>query len=292
MRPMLVVGAGPAGVSAACSLSAAGVKVVLVDRHAGAGGAVWHYGGHTASFGGLNLGGAEIRAFLHQRILEAKRDYGLEVIFESKVQGLHEDEFSIVWDERVFSGAILTVGARPNSMDLHRPESGIFVGPGKILESQVVAKKSVAVLGGGDNAMENAWRMQREGARVVVFSRRLPRGFDGSGASGGLYLGALQAGVEVVIDPDYRQMGRSVLSFGREYEFDLMSVLYGFVSRSDLWWDCPLRWRQGDGVMQVSSRIVLAGDVCRHGGDRSLDSAWEDGVACAKWTRSHLLGVD
>lgn len=272
MQRYLVIGAGPAGVAAACVLAGLGRRVTLVDQFDGVGGASLFYGGHLVKF------------MFSRAIQDGVNTGRLELKLGVKVEALQPHEDGVHWRGDRFDRVIFAVGARPRGRHLHRPREGILVGAGHLLECTPVRGLRVAVLGGGDNAMENACRMAYAGARVSVFSRSRPHGLRelASKSSRALFEAAMEAGVRVVYPFDYILEGRSVWYENTVEKFDKVSVLYGYAPRTDLWEGFEPKQALENGVLQVGERMLVIGDACRGDGDRSLDLAWRDGLGLAR----------
>src|SRR5699024_1905893 len=70
---------------------------------------------------------------------------------------------------------VLASGVRPRTLPGHAPGAappGVLVGPGRHVMAHNFRGQKVAVLGGGDNAFENAlYAMKRGAAGVTVFAR-------------------------------------------------------------------------------------------------------------------------
>lgn len=284
MQRYLVIGAGPSGVAASCILADSGAAVTLVDQSDGIGGACRFYGGHLAKFMKWDLPGEQLQRVLGRGIWERIGAGRLTLKLGTKVEGLQFQEGGVLWQGERYEGVVFAVGARPRARHLHCPGEGVLVGAGHRLECTPVMGRRVAVLGGGDNAMENACRMAYAGARVSVFSRSIPHGLrkSASESSRALFEAAIEAGVHMVYPFDYVLEGRSVRYQGTVERFDKVSVLYGYAARDDLWGHLAHRQKLGGGVLQVGDRMLVIGDACRGDGERSLDLAWQDGLSVVR----------
>lgn len=284
MQRYLVIGAGPAGVAAACVLAGLGRRVTLVDQFDGVGGASRFYGGHLAKCMKWDLPGEQLQRVFAPAIQDGVKTGRLELRLGVKVEALQPHEDGVHWQGERFERVIFAVGARPRARHLHCPREGILVGAGHLLECTPVHGLRVAVLGGGDNAMENACRMAYAGARVSVFSRSRPHGLreSASESSRALFEAAMEAGVRMVYPFDYILEGRSVRYENTVEKFDKVSVLYGYAPRTDLWEGFEPKQALEDGVLQVGERMLVIGDACRGDDNRSVDLAWKDGLSLAR----------
>lgn len=178
VRDVVIVGAGPAGVSCAVWLARLGFKPVLLEASHRVGGLCLDHpfsDGWNATL--PEMTGPEVARNL-ARSLDLAR---VVPRFGSAVSKIQSAEGC--WDVDV-QGAdaplsaghvVLATGVRarglPGSGDATLPE-GVLVGPGTAIVDQDFNNKRVAVLGGGDNAFENALYALQHGAREVkVFAR-------------------------------------------------------------------------------------------------------------------------
>lgn len=181
----IIIGAGPAGASCAVWLSLLGFKPVIVDRAKVIGGLSalnpfqdpWNV---TAP----NLTGEEVSQQM-KRSLESAR---VPVLLDQAVKDIQrvEDIESETPLFRVFFGeeyalvgrnVVIATGVRhkrPPQMPegKHYPE--ILLGPGKHVYMHDFVMKKVAVLGGGDNAFENAvYALDRGVKSVDIYARSI-----------------------------------------------------------------------------------------------------------------------
>lgn len=182
-----VIGGGPAGVSCAVWLARLGLKPVLIEASDALGGLCRHNpfsdqwnaslpnmtGQQVAENLALSLGQAGVPTLLScpvDRVASKGKGFA--------VSGAGMDE---IWARYV----VLATGVRARSLDQGEqdtlgsgaPQSlaaGVLVGPGQHVVEQDFKGKRVAVLGGGDNAFENALYAMEHGALDVhLYARSL-----------------------------------------------------------------------------------------------------------------------
>ncbi len=170
----IVVGAGPAGVSCAVWLVRLRFNPVLVDAADAVGGLCrinpfmddWN-----ASLPGVN--GLQVADNLSKSLAQTKVEYRLKWPVQTvrtcasgfEVLGLNND---------VLKGRylVLATGVKARGLSNALPNPRVLVGPGRHVANFDFTNQRVAVLGGGDNAFENALFVLEKGARnVQVFAR-------------------------------------------------------------------------------------------------------------------------
>lgn len=180
----LIIGGGPAGVSCAVWLARLGFRPALLEARAQLGGLCrdnpfldeWNAslpgmtGPQVADNLALSLAQAKVPVWLASAVSSvAPADYGFEVTGQTQ---------SSPWRARHI---VLATGVRARPMAtpdgsaavLPSPE-GVLVGPGAHIVAQDFKGKRVAVLGGGDNAFENALYAAEHGADSVhVYARSI-----------------------------------------------------------------------------------------------------------------------
>ncbi len=178
MRPeLLVVGAGPCGVSAALWARSLGLEVRVLDRAPAAGGQLGQIHFHPLNFAGAIEGeGPAIAARLGRQLEEADIEvrYGVEA--SSLAAG--EPAVTTAGGERVEAAAILiATGVRRRILDVpgERELEGRGVSYSATQDRVRFAGQDVVVVGGGDAAFENALLLGAVGCRVTLVVRGAPR---------------------------------------------------------------------------------------------------------------------
>lgn len=161
-KRVLVVGAGPAGLSCAYQLARRGHKVVIFEAGPLAGG-MMHFG---------------IPAYrLPRHILEAEvariQDLGVEIVFNHKVEDLGAEMAS-----GGFDAAFVAVGAHlGKKTDIPARDAGKIFDAVSFLKSVELGEapklgRRVAVYGGGNTAMDAARVARRLGVEPLIIYRR------------------------------------------------------------------------------------------------------------------------
>jgi len=225
----IIVGAGPAGVSCAVWLARLGFAPALVDAADAVGGLcrnnpfedTWNVslpgvtGDQVAQNLARSLQMAGVTPFLQWPVRAVlPQDGGGFLVQGQTGKPVLESRFVVLASGVLARGLS---GYRPLSDDPGEPWPGVLVGPGQRIASQDFAGQRVAVLGGGDNAFENAlFALDRGAQSVKVFARtvRAQQQFVNRLPAGALVNGSCQ------VDPVLRRVNDS--------EFDLILVLYGW----------------------------------------------------------------
>lgn len=173
MKDLIIVGGGPAGLSAGIYAGRAKLDVLLLEKGAPGGLAattetIENYPGFPAGIGGAEL--------MVQMLAQAQR-LGLAVdsanVEEVSCSGRH---FMLKTEDGVFSSraVILATGAEPEL--LHVPGETELRGRGvsycATCDGAFFREKTVAVVGGGDAAVEEAVFLTRFAQKVLLIHRR------------------------------------------------------------------------------------------------------------------------
>jgi thioredoxin reductase len=184
----LIVGGGPAGVSCAVWLARLGFSAALLEAHDEVGGLClinpfldeWNAtlpamtGPQVAQQLTLSLERAKVPVWRGCKVTEARMAGDTsDVSFEVSAQGRAQP-----WKARHL---VLATGVRARPLPGGQNEEvagnamqGVLVGPGTHIVAQDFGGKRVAVLGGGDNAFENALYAHERGASVThLYARNI-----------------------------------------------------------------------------------------------------------------------
>jgi thioredoxin reductase (NADPH) len=169
---LLIVGAGPCGVSAALWARSLGLTPLLLERDARAGGQLL-----SVHFAPINVAGAPAveGTSLASRLGDQLVELGVEVRYGAEVAALEKNALRLAGGERLAAEALLIAsGVRrrrlgvPGELDLE--------GRGVTFQDRArLAGQDVAVIGGGDAAFENALLLAAAGCRVTLVVRGVPR---------------------------------------------------------------------------------------------------------------------
>ena len=171
---ILIVGGGPAGLTAATYARRAGKSVLVIEKNAFGGQITWSP--KVENFPGfVSVSGAE----LGDKLLEQAMEQGAEVeLDEVTAVSVRPDGIKTVACDSgaVFEGRALiaAVGARPRMLGLAREEE--LVGNGvcfcAVCDGAFYAGKDVAVNGGGNSALQDALLLSEKCRRVYLIHRR------------------------------------------------------------------------------------------------------------------------
>ncbi len=173
MYDIIVIGGGPAGLTAATYACRAGKRVLVIEKNAFGGQITWSP--RVENFPGfLSVTGTE----LGDKLLEQAMEQGSEVELE-EVTAISPEGKS--WHVSCESDAsfeakavILAAGAKPRMLGIEREEE--LVGSGvcycAVCDGAFYAGKPVAVCGGGNSALQDALLLSESCSRVYLVHRR------------------------------------------------------------------------------------------------------------------------
>ena len=173
MYDILIIGGGPAGLTAATYACRAGKSVLVIEKNAFGGQITWSP--KVENFPGfLSVSGVE----LGDKLLEQAMEQGAEVELDAVTALERSGEGFLA---RTESGAdfaartvILATGARPRSLGLPREEE--LVGSGvcycAVCDGAFYKGRPVAVNGGGNSALQDALLLSESCSKVYLIHRR------------------------------------------------------------------------------------------------------------------------
>ncbi len=210
-----IVGAGPAGISAAVQLKKEGIPFTLFEKGR-PGGLLWYANRVDNLLGHRGKSGKEICLLFGDHL----REMGIAIEF-TEVNSIEMTGNRFMVNGRDFSHVILATGSSPNKVAI--PGALYFIEEVKGLDG-----KRLLILGGGDLAYDNALRAANAGADVTIARRGEP------GANMMLLEEARPAGIREIINE-----GSGILSHGDHYQlgdggYDLLAVFIGRSPNRDL----------------------------------------------------------
>ncbi len=173
MYDIIIIGGGPAGLTAATYARRAGKSVLVIEKHAFGGQITWSP--KVENFPSvISISGVE----LGDRLLEQAMEHGAEVELD-EVTGVSLD--GDIKRVRVESGEeysaralIIATGARPRPLGIAREEE--LVGSGvcycAVCDGAFYKNCSVAVNGGGNSALQDAMLLSEKCEKVYLVHRR------------------------------------------------------------------------------------------------------------------------
>lgn len=218
----VIVGGGPAGASCALWLKRLGLTPVVLEASDAVGGLA-----HTNPFEDHwiavlpDVTGHDVARNIARSLTDAGVDFRVNRRVETIRRTLGGFEANGPGDSTI-AGANLVIasGVRARSLPgvAHSDRfEGVLIGPGGQIARQDFAGKSVAILGGGDNALENYGYVRERGARDAHIYARSVRGqvqWLNRVRTADLHLG------DYAVEPASRRVN------GRRY--DLILVFYGW----------------------------------------------------------------
>jgi thioredoxin reductase len=179
---LAIVGAGPAGLSAAIEAANAGVRVVLIDENQKAGGQLFKqihkfFGSraHYAGVRGIDIG---------QNLLEEVEQSGTEVLLDSVVWGIFGDHtLGIIHDGKnsrlKADNILLATGAMENALVFPGWTLAGVMGAGAIQTMvnvhRVLPGRRVLMVGSGNVGLIVSYQLLQAGAEVVAIVEAAPK---------------------------------------------------------------------------------------------------------------------
>jgi thioredoxin reductase (NADPH) len=170
-RDIVIVGAGPAGVSGALWARSLGLSVTVLEADAEPGGQLHHVHFEMKNFPGSLPGTGRALA---ERMRDQLAD--VEVRYRATAAGLEPKTpaVQLVGGDSIAARAVLIAsGARKRTLDVPgaRELEGRGVSDSATRDRQALAGEEVLVVGGGDAAFENALLLAEVGCRVTIAVR-------------------------------------------------------------------------------------------------------------------------
>jgi len=170
---VIIIGGGPAGLTAALYAARGGLKVLILEEGAPGGQAaltdkIENYPGFPQGISGIEL----MQKFVEQAKsfgTEIKMGHVLRVEFEGEEKKIYVGE-----DAYKTPAVILATGAKPKSLGVRGEKR--FLGRGvsycATCDGAFFKDKKVAVIGGGDSALEEAIFLTHFAKEVIIIHRR------------------------------------------------------------------------------------------------------------------------
>ena len=179
---MIVVGAGPAGLSAAIEAAKCGVKPIVFDENARPGGQLFK---QIHKFFGSKEHKAKIRGFkIGEELLAEAEKYGVEVVLNATVVGLYPDkEITVKIGEEIkhFKGdsILIATGASENMVNFKGWTLPGVIGAGAAQTMMnlhhILPGKRVLMLGSGNVGLVVSFQLMQAGCEVVALCDAAPR---------------------------------------------------------------------------------------------------------------------
>ena len=184
---VVIVGAGPAGLSAALTAQATGLSYVVLEKEPGIGGSLLHYPRRkmvlTQPVPLEPWGELRREEYLKEDLVELLEsmvnDTGLKIRFGA---GLHSIEHS--GEEWVLHShtdlirarsVVLALGRRGEPRKLGVPGEDLSKVMYRLIDAESYQQERILVVGGGDSAAEAALGLARQTSNEIVLSYRKPK---------------------------------------------------------------------------------------------------------------------
>ena len=291
MVDIIVIGGGPAGLTAAVYARRAGKSVLVLEKDALGGQITWspkveNYPAVPA-VSGMDLG---------NRMAEQAMDMGAEVEIDEVLRiedfGSHKRVYGSFGTEYDARAVILAAGAKPRKLGLKREDElvGSGVGYCAVCDGAFFKGQAVAVNGGGNSALQDAVLLSDLCSRVYLVHRR--DSFRGEEALVNLLRG--KENVEFVLNAvitelkgDSELSGITVEQDGMQREIPVSGLFVAIGHEPDLaaFADFLDRDAQGyavsdEGCLTKTEGFFVAGD-CRRKKIRQVTTAAADGAVAA-----------
>ena len=174
---LLIVGAGPAGVSAALWAQTLGLSTLVLEAESSAGGQLHHIHQSLANLVGAAGGDGPALA---RSVAAQLAESGVGVRYGVAAAGLEPDSPAVrsnVGERFAASAVLVATGVRRRRLEVpgERPLEGRGVASSATQERARFAGEEVVVAGGGDGAFENALLLAEVGCAVTIAVRHAPR---------------------------------------------------------------------------------------------------------------------
>lgn len=185
---ILIIGAGPAGLSAALTAKHHGLNFVIIDQQ-GAGGTILQYPRKKVVmtrpveiplYGWLNKSEYSKEELLD--IWEAiQQDHDIKVKVGEKLENIEKADngFKVLTQQNTYFArkVILSLGRRGTPRKLNIPGEDLPKVMYKLMDAETYQNENILVVGGGDSAVESAMGLARQKGNKVTISYRKAKFF-------------------------------------------------------------------------------------------------------------------
>lgn len=272
---LLIVGAGPAGVSAALWAQTFGIRARVIDRAERPGGQLHMVHFHPAELPGIAGGtGPEIAATLASQL--AGTGIAFQGGADAAAMAVHGNEVTVTtMDGSHHRANALLVATGLRRRRLGVPGENELSGRGVSYSARLVREQlkgaDVVVVGGGDGAFENAWLLTAVGCRVTVLVRAHPsaRPEFRARAASDPSIRVLEGATVVALEGDSRLERVRISHEGRTLDLPARGVVIKIGMTPNAEW-CSGLERDRDGYVVADARgrtsraqVWAAGDIAR-----------------------------
>ena len=293
MYDIVIVGGGPAGLTAAIYARRANKSVLILEKNAFGGQIV--YSPKVENYPGFeSVSGSELADKLVSHVLAQGADVEVETVSEIRVEG---DKRVVLTEEGSAyecRAVIIANGARHRHLGLPNEEK--FIGDGisfcAVCDGAFYKNKTVALVGGGNSALQEAILLSETCKKVYVIQnldfltgeKRLQEILS-KRANVEIVTGTVIA--EISDTPEFSKIVTRRVSDGalRELELDGMFVAIGLVPENGAFsalaeLDSVGYFAVGEDCTTKTAGVFVSGD-CRTKGVRQVSTATADGAVAA-----------
>lgn len=293
MYDIVIVGAGPAGLTAAVYARRAGKSVLLLDK--GAFGGQITFSPKVENYPGFeSVSGTELADRMVEQVLSQGADVEVESVVEVKDLGKEKTVVTEEGNEYSCRAVILACGAKHRHLGLENEEK--FIGEGisfcAVCDGAFYKNKTVALIGGGNSALQEAILLSETSEKVYVIQnldfltgeKRLEEILRGRG-NVEIITGTV---VSAIADGDeFHAITLKETATGKERELAVagMFVAIGLVPENGAFQplaelDAAGYFDSGEDCTTRTAGVFVAGD-CRKKGVRQVTTATADGATAA-----------
>ncbi len=291
MYDIIIVGGGPAGLTAATYACRAGKTALVIEKNAFGGQITWSP--RVENFPSyVSVSGTELGDRLLEQAMEQGAEVELDEVVSVKDNGTSKTIVCESGAEFEGRALIIAAGARPRTLGLEREEE--LTGSGvcfcAVCDGAFYSGKAVAVNGGGNSALQDAVLLSEKCSKVYLIHRRASF----RGESKLVDVLKAKSNVEFVLNASVTKLlgedelnGIVVEQDGKERQLDISGLFVAIGHRPDL--------RVFSGLAELDSAgyadsdescltktpgVFVAGD-CRKKNVRQLTTAAADGSVAA-----------
>ena len=173
MYDIIIVGGGPAGLTAAVYARRAGKTVLVLERDALGGQITWSP--KVENYPAIqSISGMELGNLMAEQAMEQGADVEIEEVVEIEQRGSIKHLRCAFGAEYDGKAVIIATGARPRMLGLDRETElvGSGVGYWAVCDSAFFQGPAVAVNGGGNSALQDALLLSETCSKVYLIHRR------------------------------------------------------------------------------------------------------------------------
>ncbi|MFV0380102.1 MAG: thioredoxin-disulfide reductase [Anaerorhabdus sp.] len=170
---VIVIGAGPAGLTAAIYATRAGLKCAIIEKDAPGGKLVKTF--KIENYPGINeIGGADLAYKMYEQAINLKADY----LYGDVIEVIDQKEFKIVKcaDQKEYTSkaVIIATGTKERLLNIKNEKelTGKGVSYCAVCDGSFFKEKEVVVIGGGNSALEEALYLTQFASKVHIVIRR------------------------------------------------------------------------------------------------------------------------